>query len=89
MSEFILDLRSILSILPLPFIVPVPLIVPWPIVPFCMVPVLVPFCMVPVLVPLCIVPEVVGVVWANATALKQKAQAAVRRNLVVFMAMIY
>jgi hypothetical protein len=28
------------------------------------------------------------VVWAKATVLKQKAQAAVRKNLVVFMAMI-
>lgn len=81
------------------FIVPfciVPLVVPPCMVPFCIVPVVpvVPLCIVPVVpevVPLCIVPvelpEVVvaGVVWAKATVLKQKAQAAVRKNLVVFM----
>ncbi len=88
---FILDLRSILFILP--FASMVPFIEPWLMVPFCIVPLvvvppcIVPFCMVP-LVPLCIVPEVVGVVWAKATVLKQKAQAAVKRNLVVFMAIL-
>jgi len=77
--------------------VPVPFMLPWFMVPFCIVPV-VPFCMVPVVVPLCIVPvpevvplcmvPVVGVVWAKATVLKQMAQAAVRKNLVVFMAIL-
>ena len=68
-------------------IVPVPLwpgvlIVPVFVVPLCIVPVEVPFCIVPLGVVVCVVP--VGVVWAKA-ALTQRAQAAVRRNLAVFM----
>ena len=92
---FILVLRSIRPFIePLPFIVPlcmVPRFMSVVEVPFCIVP----FCIVPVpLVPLCIVPPCMvplvpvvpaGVVWAKATVLKQKAQAAVKINLVVFM----
>ena len=88
---FILVLRSMRPfMLPVPFMVPFCIVlrfmsvveVPFCIVPFCMVPV-VPLCMVPVELPGVVV--VVGVVWAKATVLRQKAQAAVRKSLVVFM----
>jgi hypothetical protein len=91
---FILVLRSIrlpevpsVPIVPfcmVPVPVWVPMLVPLPIVPFCMVPVLVP---APVWVPMVPLGEVVvGVVWAKAAVLTKKAQAAVKSNLVVFMA---
>jgi hypothetical protein len=94
---FILVLRSMRPFVePSPLMVPPCIVprfmsvveVPFCIVPFCMVPVpLVPLCIVPpCMVPLVPVPVVpAGVVWAKATVLKQKAQAAVRINLVVFM----
>ena len=68
-----------------------PLMLPLPLVEPAVLPlVVVPLCMVPEVVPLCIEPEVPvpevleGVVWAKA-ALIQRVQAAVRRNLAVFM----
>ncbi len=80
--------RRVLRVLLL-FMLPlvVPLMLPDVLIePFCMVPVVVePDVIAPAPVPLA-APEVAvpGVVWAKA-ALTQRAQAAVRRNLVVFI----
>ena len=89
LRSFIFDLRSIL-----PFIEPF-CMVPFCMVPLCirsvpvwlfMVPVPLPFCMVPV--PLCMVPvPPVGVVWAKAVVLTQRAQTAAAKILMVFMMM--
>lgn len=94
---FLVPLRLFILVLsPMrPFMLPF-CMVPFCIVPFCIrsVPVwfgvvivplcIVPFCMVPLVLPLCMVPAA-GVVWAKAVVLKQRAQAAARKILVVFM----
>lgn len=77
---------------PSPLIVPLCMVLLGEVVPLCMVPVpvCVPVPMLLVEVPVPLVPLVpvplVGVVWAKAAVLTQNAQAAVKNNLVIFMA---